>query len=286
MFNSVSSDFFIQLILLFFTDNIRMESSMDMINISIDFDVSKTLTKDLDIIRDILTRYILAILMILGIFGSLLNLIVFCQQKFRRNSCSVYFIAISVYNLLIILLSVTPVLLSSYLRYNLASYSLVYCKARSYMNHALLMLSRSTMAVACIDRFASCSPDFHIRHLNQRRLAIKLMIIMIVIWLILPSHILLFVGIKMPQRSCVGSGIYLLIYSIYTAIVASIPLIIMIVLLCLIIRNLQLIRTRIHVISNQTNQSTNTPPGLRRPAITLVNTLSGAVIVYFDSNLS
>ena len=134
--------------------------------------ISMGLIEDLALTQAILTRYILTICLILGIIGCFCNFIVFCGKKLRSNPCSVYFIATSIFNLLVIIFGITPVLLASYLPSDPASYSSTFCKAKSYTTHAFLMMSRSSVALACVDRFALCSRNARIRSLSQRHIAI------------------------------------------------------------------------------------------------------------------
>ncbi|CAF0910349.1 unnamed protein product [Rotaria sordida] len=244
-----------------------------------------TLTKDLDLTQAILTRYILAICMVLGIIGSLFDLIIFCQKKFRSNSCSVYFIATSIFNLLVILCGIIPALLVSYQNYDIALYSSTFCKARGYIIHVLLMMSRSSVALACIDRFALCSRNAHIRRLNQYNIAILLVIIVCILWLTLPIHVLIYIDIQMPGRRCGGSGTYLIVYSIYAAIVTSIPLFIMIIFSFLAIQNLRLSYIRIHPNIVYTNENINRPIRMQKRDIQLMTIVISEVVIYFISTV-
>ncbi|CAF3932254.1 unnamed protein product, partial [Rotaria sordida] len=244
-----------------------------------------TLTEDLVLTQAILTRYILAICMVLGIIGSLFDLIIFCQKKFRSNSCSVYFIATSIFNLLVILCGIIPALLTSYQNYDIALYSSTFCKARAYIIHVLLMMSRSSVALACIDRFALCSRNAHIRRLNQYNIAILLVIIICILWLTLPIHVLIYIDIQMAGRRCGGSGTYLIVYSIYAAIVTSIPLFIMIICSFLAIQNLRLSYIRVHPNIVYTNENINRPIRMQKRDIQLMTIVISEVVIYLVSTV-
>lgn len=241
------------------------------------------LDEDLASIQAILTRYVLTICMGLGIIGSLLNLTVFSQRKFQSNSCSVYFMATSIFNLLVILCGITPELLTYYGSYDLTSYSPAFCKAKSYLVHAFLMMSRSSVTLACIDRFALCSRTVRIRRLNQRSIAILLSVIACIIWLILPIHILFYVDIQIPRRTCTGAGVYLIIYSTYTAIVTLIPLILMIIFSIFVIKSLKLTSTRMHL--RRVNIRSNSTNRVQKRDIQLITILLSEVIVYYISTV-
>lgn len=237
------------------------------------------LTEDLAMIQVILTRYILVICGILGILGSLFNLIIFTQKKLRTNSCSVYFISTSIFNLLVIIFGITPVLLMSYLPDNSALNSSIFCKFRTYTTHTLLMLSRSSVALACIDRFALSSRSVHIRRLNQFHIAIKLIIIISILWLIIPIHTIIYIDIQMPGYRCGAVGIYLSIYSAYASIVTTIPLIIMIIFSCIAVQSIRCARARV------SPATLNVTSRIRKRDIHLMTILIGEVIVYFFSTV-
>ncbi|CAF2979308.1 unnamed protein product [Rotaria sp. Silwood2] len=244
-----------------------------------------TLIENLDLAQIILTRCVLAICMLLGIIGSLFNLIVFCQKKFRSNSCSVYFIATSIFNLLVILCGIIPELLASYRNYDIALYSSTFCKTKSYIIHAFLMMSRSSVALVCIDRFALCSRNAYIRRLNQRHITILSMIIACILWLIVPIHVLVYVDIQMPKRRCGASGTYLIIYSIYAAIVTLIPLVIMAIYSFLAVKNLRLTFARIHVTTINTNETINRSIRVQKRDIQLMTIVISEVVVYSISTV-
>ena len=236
------------------------------------------LAGDLSFVQLIFTRYILPICFIFGIIGNLFNIAVFGQKRLRTNSCSVYFISTSIFNFLVIFIGLLPIVVTSYSSYDYASYLLSYCKFRSYIVHVLLMISRSSVALACIDRFALCSPYVHIRALTQRYIAIRLMTVVSFIWFLIPIHIIVEVDIQMPGRRCGAGGTYSIIYSIYAAIVTAIPLTVMIIFSILAIRNLQCIRSRVHP-----NVKATIPIKKRDTQFTII--IISEVIIYFLSTV-
>ena len=237
------------------------------------------LADDLSFIQLIFSRYILSICFLLGFIGNLLNIAVFCRKHLRTNSCSIYFISTSIFNFLVIFFGIIPTIYTSYSSYDYSSYSSAYCKFRSYIVHVLLMISRSSVALACIDRFALCSPNVHIRALNQRHIAIRLVIGACCLWLLIPCHIIILADIQMPERRCGAGGIYSIIYGIYAAIVTAIPLIIMIVFSSLATRNLRHIRARVHSnISTSANR-------IRKHDVQFILILISEVIIYFLSTI-
>lgn len=232
----------------------------------------------------ILTNYVLTIVAVFGIVGNLLNTIIFCQKHFRKNSCSVYFISTSIVNLFIICFAVIPTIYASYSSYDLQSYSVVYCKFRSYFLQSAIMISRFSVALASIDRYALCSSNIRIRSFNKHAKAVKAMIIITCVWLILPSHILAGTNIYMPGRRCGANGLYVVIYTIYGAVVTVIPLVIMLVFSILAARNLRRVRSRVRVNHLTNSRSNLTISRIKKRDSQLVALAIGEVILYLISN--
>ncbi len=239
------------------------------------------LAEDLSFIQAIFTRYILPICFIFGITGNFLNIIIFYQKHLRTNSCSVYFISTSVFNLLVMFFGIIPIVLPSYLSYDYASYSISYCKFRSYIVHVLLMMSRSSVALASIDRFALCTPHIHLRFLNQHRIAIRLMIVVCFLWLLIPIHVLVEASIQMPGQRCGAGGIYSIIFGIYSAIVTTIPLAIMVIFSSLAIRDLRRVRARVHPMAT----NVLTTGRIKKRDTQFIILLISEVIIYFLSTV-
>ncbi len=240
-----------------------------------------TLTQDLSSIQTVLTLYILPICFIFGVIGNFLNMIVFYQKHLRKNSCSVYFISTSVFNLLVMFFGILPIVLPSYLSYDYASYSISYCKSRSYIVHVLLMMSRSSVALASIDRFALCTPNIHLRFLNQYHIAIRLMILVCFLWLVIPIHMLVEVGIQMPGKRCGAGGIYSIIYGIYSAIVTTIPLLIMVIFSSLAIRDLRHVRSRVQPMASNVPSTVR----IKRRDTQFIILVISEVVIYFLSTI-
>jgi hypothetical protein len=197
----------------------------------------------LQIVQEYLTCYGMSTYLILGNFGNLFNIIIFCQRSHRNNSCSLYLLVASIMNIFIINFGVLPTIYSLYY-IDPENYSIIYCKLRLYLLHSTLMISRSMIVLACIDRFAvsSVSPRFHV--FGQPKVAICLIILISFIWPIIASHILVLLTIQ--SGHCSAFGKYGLIYSIYSFIVAGfLPPTLMITFGVLTIRNLRHIHSRV-----------------------------------------
>jgi len=136
------------------------------------------------------------------------------------------------------------------------------------------MMSRSSVALACIDRFALCSSNVHIRALNQYHIAIRLVIVVCFVWLLIPIHMLVEVTIQMPAQRCGAAGIYSTIYGIYSAIVTTIPLMIMVIFSSMAIRGLQHVRSRVHPNIPINNSNVQTTARMKKTRYSIYDNIS------------
>jgi len=218
-------------------------------------------------VRIWMTEYIMSIFLALGVLGNLINVYIFARKNFRRNSCSMYLLAESFVNVFIVSWGIGPALYD--LNYvDPSVYSFAYCKLRLYSIHTLLMIGRTFIVFACLDRYALCSQSVRLRSFCVPKIAIRVIIVVPLVWPVLTLHVLIlenFYGNK-----CSMSGAYVLIYGIYSTIVAGIiPPLFMTILSVLTIRNRQRLRTRLSTtgVNNRRDQA-------------LIIMLSSEVIVY------
>ncbi len=165
----------------------------------------------------------------------------------RGSPCSIYFLALSITNLILLDYAVSTRFYANE-NTNPSSYSLVYCKLSLYLVHTLLMISRTYIVLICIDRFCMCSPNALIRRFSTQRNALRIVIIVPFFWFIIAIHIPIF-SIIQSQR-CIMSGIYPFIYSIYSLCVAGIiPPLLMIIFTLLTYRTMRKMRARVIPVS-------------------------------------
>jgi hypothetical protein len=117
--------------------------------------------------------------------------------------------------------------------------SLLFCKIRGYLFQICLMLSRWYVAFACIDRCAFTSENARLRRFANKRIAYRVIIVIIIFWSIICSHRLIFYSIKGNICGIVNNIGAALYHSAYVIIGGGIlPSMIMIICACLIRRNL------------------------------------------------
>ncbi len=131
------------------------------------------------------------------------------------------------------------------------------------------------MIAACIDRWALCSKHSSIRAFSRPQKAIRLILILLVVWTVIPIHLAIFFNNSSGRCSAMPAS-YAFFYAIYSMIVIGVlPLILMLVFSLLAWYNLQMIRSRVAPVG-QTIRSIK----IRKRDRDLMKMLSGEVFVY------
>ncbi len=119
-----------------------------------------------------------------------------------------------------------------------------FCKTRFYFSQTGTMIYRWMLTVACIDRYASSSANAYVRRFHKPRIAYRVVLIIVIIWIILPVHNVIFrvTDAGVCTWSPAASAIYNSIFTITLG--GIIPPLIMITCAVLIMHNLKHKRER------------------------------------------
>ncbi|CAF0934314.1 unnamed protein product [Rotaria sp. Silwood1] len=191
-----------------------------------------------------MSLYGLSTFYILGTIGNFLLIRILIQLTHRRNSCSLYLLSGTVVNFILIQ-CILPLAIYSADHGDPQNSLLIWCKIRSYLFNALLMLYRWYKMAACIDRAAMCSRHVWIRAFSNVSIAYRTISIITIIWLLIPIH--LGVYFRIESGRCVPqSGIYAKLFSAYSIIISGwSPPIVMAIFGFIAYRNLKKIRARV-----------------------------------------
>ncbi|CAF0784136.1 unnamed protein product [Adineta steineri] len=198
---------------------------------------SSSLIDLLNLIQEYLT-IILGILLVIGTIGNILNCLVFLHKKLRYNPCSVFFVAASIANTIVMFYYIIPTIYSTY-NSPLENSNRIYCKLRLYIRNVLLSISRTYLTFACISCYAQTSRNVHIRDLCHRKYVLRIILFVPIIWFIIPLHIPFLTSIQNGKCSMWTSA-GALSHAIYICFVAAIlPTSLMIIFSILAYRNLR-----------------------------------------------
>ena len=119
------------------------------------------------------SRYSQPILIVLGTIGAVMNQILFfSRRQLRSTSCSFYFRALSINDLLVIYIVVLPGWLAAQFGLDASKKYNWYCKGiKTYLSDCLYTLSPFFIVLACFDRLCTSSTNAQLRRIATTRIA-------------------------------------------------------------------------------------------------------------------
>lgn len=215
-------------------------------------------------------RYEEPLVLVLGNFGNIANILIFTRRELRKNVCSWYFICLSITHLIPLDSFCLSRIIITSTGNNIFQYITSLCKLRAYLTEVSVLLSRYFLCLISIDRWMITSSNAWLRQRSTPRLSCWLIILGILFWTIYSLHAP--VGYQTNPIECTppfGSA-YELFVSIQSIIMSLTPLFLMCAFSILTILN---IRSRLYreIHSTQTKISTAIelqPTGITRSITT------------------
>ncbi|CAF0839303.1 unnamed protein product [Adineta steineri] len=156
--------------------------------------------------------YFTMTIFVLGTIGGLINIGVLTTLKlFRSNQCAFYLIMESTVNTLQLFVLFIIYLLPITIETDPANTSLAWCKIKNFLTQTLRLLSSSMVCFAAFDQFLSTNPQHIIRQMSSLRLAHRLTIVAIFLWIghDIPYAILYVI---IPPSGCMITNVGLIRY--------------------------------------------------------------------------
>ena len=167
-----------------------------------------------------MTMIALFVLIILGPFGSICNVLIFTSKILRKSSCAFYFLCTALFELPILFFGIGTRLATENFDSALLHRNSLFCKVRSYLITAMGSIAPYFVVLACIDRCFATSTHVRYRSFSQIKVAYGVSIITIIVGMSINIHAFIFYDI---QPICIPQpGQYSLLYSIYLIVFTSI----------------------------------------------------------------
>ncbi|CAF4418625.1 unnamed protein product [Rotaria sp. Silwood2] len=181
------------------------------------------LAMSLAVAQQIVIEYMMLGVFVLGTIGSLMNIVLFSQSQLRSNTCCTYFLASSFATLILLSMGIIPLIYAEFNSLNPFFCINAFCKIRVYINQSSAMSCRWLLVMACVDRSVACSGNINIRHFLTTNMTRRITVLIIIIWMILPIHTLIFVNIIPPGNiACRVTNNNMAIYhGIYTIVMGG-----------------------------------------------------------------
>lgn len=137
-----------------------------------------------------LSRYTQPLLIIFGTIGAVLNQILFHRRKLLKTaSCSYYFRALSINDLLVLYVIVLTQWLNDQFNLDPTNQYQWYCKIRTYATYCLYTISPYCIVLVCMDRFCRASKHSHLRNIATLHRAHRIILITIIFISLVYIHI-------------------------------------------------------------------------------------------------
>ena len=151
-------------------------------------------------------------ILFLGLFGNVLNIVVFTSHKsFRKNQCVFYMTIESIVNCCQLLIIFASRIAISVFNYDPMQKSLVWCKLRSMIAPVGTLISMSIVCLAVVDQYFSTHYSVRIRAISTLHSAQIWLGIVISVWLLYGISFVLFFEIRPIQ----GCNVYQLEFATY-----------------------------------------------------------------------
>jgi hypothetical protein len=196
-----------------------------------------------------LAQYELPFIFVLGNLGNLANVIIFGGRTLRANVCSWYFIGLSLTHFLLLNASCLLQIVVASTGYDITAHVVGLCKLVSYLFDLSFILSQHFLCLIAIDRWMVTSSNVWLRGLSSPRITRWVIIVSVVFWSIFTVHSA--IGFEIAGSGCIppSKSTYLLFYSIYSIVASFLPMLSIIILGVLTVRNVRSsVRRRINPI--------------------------------------
>jgi hypothetical protein len=194
------------------------------------------------------TIYVNFVILFGGIFGHIINILVFTNSKrFRRNPSAFYLTAESIVNCFHLLISLSSRIAVTGYANDLTQKSLAWCKLKNTLIVIFTTLSLTIVCFAAIDQYLSTSYYPYLKQLSTLKLAHRLTYSAIIIWTL---HGIPFL-ILMKIESTDGCNVYnkefmiYITYGYYLLLIGFVPIMITSIFAILAYSNVR------HIVRNQ-----------------------------------
>ena len=136
------------------------------------------------------SRIILVLYFVFGLTGNTFNVLLFTRPALKRTSTSIYLLAASIANIVVVLLVLPFRLLADGFELDATADSIIACRVISYIYHVSLAIPPFFNIMACADRWAATSWQVNRRRLASIDRAKRWIPIPIVVSLALYSYVL------------------------------------------------------------------------------------------------
>ena len=219
------------------------------------------------------------ILLIFGTIGNILIVILF--KKYHQNACAIYILSAAIANGIYVTVIAFFQIFPFYYE-DESTRAFILCKFRYYITNTIGQITRTMLILSCIDRYLITSNRPSFRTLSTPKRAVWAIIISIIIWPILASHIAIMNTIE--KGKCNSYGVYTTVYSLYVIVfICTLPPIVLGIFGYLTYSHMRQLHLRIQPSTQ--DRTINTSVRIRRQDRDLLVIVLAEIVVYVITNL-
>ncbi|UJR07470.1 hypothetical protein I4U23_011759 [Adineta vaga] len=185
---------------------------------------------------------------VLGLFGNLMNLLIFRRRSLVNNPCTIYLFSATIMNTSILFFGLLIRTLMDGFDIDIVGNNLVICRLRYILLHPSYVLSSWFLVCGSIDRFCISSRSARLRNFSNMKNARRTVLICICIGVLLYCHVIILFDIENRKSGpyCYAQvGLYRVIYDfLFFASFSLLPPFFMMIVGLLTVRNVRLVRVR------------------------------------------
>ncbi|CAF1469473.1 unnamed protein product [Adineta steineri] len=190
-----------------------------------------------------ITRYYLPVVFVIGLFTNVANILIFSHGRLRTNICSWYFICLSISQILSLFFNgLYRMIVTGWNNgYDYSQISMDLCKFRIYGTILSVVLSRHFLCLILLDRWMITSRSPSLKNKSSLKFGRWLILFSFVFWMLFSLHVPIGNPSVTLSSGCMPplGSTYFMFYTVYTIVIAILPLFIMILLVFLITKNLR-----------------------------------------------
>ena len=139
-------------------------------------------------------KFLTIIILVIGDFGNILSLIIFCRPPMRNNSVFIYFAFLAVVDFFVMTLGMGDIIIISYFHIAFRNESIILCRIHTFLTYVFTHLSSFILASVSIDRAIALNSIKLAKKYCKPKTARKIIIFDSVLVLLLNCHSLFFLG--------------------------------------------------------------------------------------------
>lgn len=184
-----------------------------------------------------------------GTIGNLFNIIIFTRRPLRTNPCSMYFLASSIANCVVMYVALLTRYLATSWNIDPSATNTYWCKIRFLLIYPALSLALWFIVLASIDRYLTSSDQIRYRQWSSIRIARKTILVTTIVTFILNIHVLVFARAEVIDGTAICTILpneYLVFFNLFVPIISCIlPVVLMSAFGILTIINIRRVRHRV-----------------------------------------